>query len=170
MLWILNIRPFDPQHPLLQYRIRKYRGQPLAFTNGCEIAKNDLIIELHLNNAQLFRMAANSRSDVHLAIKMVRAVEELLPKIATMVKENMDQDVKALYGITMIYRGTEQLGFQVVSMSKGVFSYFTRIYLRILLSVLHVQGNKRLQKKGEFLVPKIVVMPIIQLNQRYQKG
>lgn len=170
ILWILKIRPFDQENPFLQYRIRKYRGENLTFSNESMISKDDLIVELHLNNEQLMEMAANSRSDIQLAIKIVRGVEQLLPKIAMMIKEKTGQEVKALYGITMIYRGSEQLGFHVISMPKGVFSFFTHIYLRCLLSVLHVQGNKRLQKKREILVPKIIVMPVNQLNQRYQQG
>ena len=99
---------------------------------------------------------------------LIRRMEQLLPQILQLMLHHPDyMDVKGLYGITIIHRGTDKFGFTVVDLPAGMFSYFTKLYLRLLLYVVHPQGNERVHKKSELLVPKFVAISKQELMNRY---
>ncbi|MCL6458815.1 MAG: polysaccharide deacetylase family protein, partial [Gorillibacterium sp.] len=166
---LFHIVPIDPENTFLQVRIREYTGdETLALEDGEQIVKGDRIVELHLNNDQLLKLSRSSRNTTHLAIQMVRRIKELLPHISLLMQTDPAyRDVKGLYGITLINRGPEHLGFTVFDLPKGPFSFFTKFYLRLLLYVLHPDGKKRLQTKTELLIPKIIAISAKELEIRY---
>jgi peptidoglycan/xylan/chitin deacetylase (PgdA/CDA1 family) len=175
MLWeklfirLLHIEPVDRSNPLLRLRVREYQGSmPIMLDDGECIRKGDLVAELHLDNDRLFRLGALSRNTTQLAIQLIRGMEQLLPRVTERFQNDPTfRNVKGLYGISLINRGPQQLGFTVVDLPKGFFARITTWYLRILLSVIHPQGKKRLSTKSEMLVPKIVAMSKKQLVERY---
>lgn len=164
-----NVNTVDTNNPLLKLRVREYRGsQPIQLEDGEQIQKGDRIAELHLDNKLLYRLGSDSRSSVHLAIQLIRRTEMLLPQILTLLQTNPEyRDVKGLYGITIIHRGTKQLGFTVLDLPKGMFSKITHYYLRFLLYVIHPQGQDRLKNRSELLTPKIIAISKKELINRY---
>jgi hypothetical protein len=105
---------------------------------------------------------------MQLMVMLIRRMEQLLPQISRYMLDDPEfKDVKGLYGITIIHRGTAKFGFTVVDLPKGIFSMFTRLYLRLLLYVIHPQGKERMQTKTELLVPKIVAISKRELINRY---
>ena len=166
---LFHIKAIDDQNTLLRIRVREYKNnQPIQFIDGDEIRKGDLIAELHLDNKLLFKLGMESRSTVHLTVQLIRRTEQLLPKILQMILTHPQfKDVKGLYGITMIYRGTKQLGFTVLDMPSGVFSFFTSLYLRLLMYVIHPSGKERLKSKSDLLIPKIIAISKRELMNRY---
>jgi len=141
------------------YRIRKYTGQPVLLKDGQQLRSGDCVMEMHFENKILFEMGMSSRSTVHTAIRLLREVERAIPDLARVLEEDPRGDkVKALYGISMIHRGADGLGFQTFDLPKGLFAKLTNLYLRILLSVIHPDGRKHVRKQSERLSPKIIVM------------
>ncbi|WJH35221.1 hypothetical protein N6H14_03870 [Paenibacillus sp. CC-CFT747] len=175
MLWercfikLFHVVPVDPDNTFLQVRIREYTGStPITFLDGEEIRKGDQIVELHLNNDMLFHLGKESRSAMHLAIQLIRRTEQLLPQILRLMETDPSyKNAKGLYGISLIHRGPEQLGFTILDLPKGVFSRITQWYLRVLMYVIHPQGKKRLKTKSELLVPKIIAISKKELMNRY---
>lgn len=168
---VFRMEQIDDSNKFLHLRIRKYQGRTLRLQDGEEIHRGDQIAELHLDNDLLLKMSLNARSPVQLAIQMLRATGQLLPKIATLFQTHPDyKNVKGLYGITIIYRGTKQLGFTVLDLPKGIFAFFTMLYLRLLLVVLHPAGKERFRNKSDVLIPKIIAMSSKELVQRYNPG
>lgn len=165
---LLHIHPIDENHPFLNVRIRTYWGKPVQMSDGEKIQRGDRVLELHFNNEVLYNMGIHSRSSIQLAIQMIRRTEQLLPKTLPIILNHPNYEkIKALYGVSMIYRGTKQFGFTVNDLPRGPFSFFTKIYLRLLMSVVHPQGKDRLQNKVEHLVPKMMVMSTKELMRRY---
>ncbi|HEY0829055.1 MAG TPA: polysaccharide deacetylase family protein [Bacilli bacterium] len=166
---MFRIVPVDEKNTLFKLRVRQYTGdQVIHFGDGGELRKGDRIAELHLDNELLFKLSSTSRSMMHLTVQLIRRTEELMPQIRQLMQHNPDfHDVKGLYGITLIHRGTPQFGFTVIDLPKGVFSLFTRIYLRLLLLVLHPQGKQRLNSRTDHLVPKIIAISKQELISRY---
>ena len=166
---MFRIRPIDEENPLIRLRIREYNGsRPIVLDDGERINKGDRIAELHLDNELLFKLGSNTRSTMQLMVVLIRRMEQLLPQINELLMNHPDfKDVKGLYGITIIHRGSKQFGFTVVDLPKGVFSFFTKLYLRLLLYVLHPQGSERLHTKSELLVPKIVAISRQKLMNQY---
>ncbi|MEX2104577.1 MAG: polysaccharide deacetylase family protein, partial [Bacilli bacterium] len=153
---LFKVDLIDPNNKLLRLRVKTYKGKPITLDDGLTIYKGDRIAELHLDNESLFRMGTSVKSTLQLAIQMIRQVEQLLPQISQLILIHPKyKEVKALFGITMIHRGTKQLGFTVVDLPKGLFSLITRLYLKLLLAVIHPEGRHRLQvKKKNYLSRK----------------
>jgi peptidoglycan/xylan/chitin deacetylase (PgdA/CDA1 family) len=175
MLWerafikIFHVVPVDMENPLLQLRVREYHGnQEIELPDGEFIRKGDRIFELHLSNDMLFRLGKESRTSVHLAIQLIRRIEQVLPLVLQLLQNDPNyHDVKGLYGVSMIHRGTKQLGFTVLDLPKSTFSFLTQWYLKFLMYVVHPDGKQRLKTKSELLVPKIIAISKKELMNRY---
>lgn len=166
---VFGINPIDVNNRFLHARVRIYRGKTVRLADGEEIRKGDRIAELHFDNELLFTMTTGSRSSTQLAIRMIRATEQLLPKILRLILNHPSyQNIKGVYGVSLIHRGTKQFGFTVIDLPKGRLSFFTRVYLRILLLVVHPMGKQRLQTKTDLLIPKIIAMSTKELKRKYE--
>ncbi|WP_156158054.1 YkoP family protein [Gordoniibacillus kamchatkensis] len=170
---LFAVKPIDSGNPLLYFRICRYHGQTLQLPDEEKIESGDRVVELHLNNRMLFQLATSSRSMVQLAVQLIGQTKQLLPKIAETIAQHEGREtIKGIYGITMINRGTEQLGFTVAELPRGVFSFFTRIYLKLLLYAIHPDGKKRLSGSKNIMTPKVVAISTKQLlaNHPYPIG
>ncbi|WP_141224971.1 polysaccharide deacetylase family protein [Paenibacillus sp. yr247] len=163
--WLFNIHPIDLNNQIFYSRVCKYHGKTIHLENGEEICSGDLVVELHFNNEKLSQLIAESNSMVQLAVNMIRDVQRFLPTMAQYL--HLHQKVKGIYGITMIHRGSKQLGFTVEELPKGLFNIFSHIYLRILLLVFHPNGKQRIELKKGQLSPRIVAISVQELKRRY---
>lgn len=166
---LFRVKPIDSMNPLLKIRIREYQGrQAIPLPDGEQIRKGDRVAELHLDNYTLYQLGLHSRSPVQLATQLIRQTRLLMPEIGKlMLTDPLYRDVKGLYAITMIHRGSRQLGFTVVDLPNGLFARVTRTYLRLLLYVVHPNGKERLKEKTALLEPKIVAISKNELKLRY---
>ncbi|ERI09119.1 hypothetical protein P4S91_13645 [Aneurinibacillus aneurinilyticus] len=163
-----HLESLDENNHFLCVRVRTYRGKTLRLADGQEIRKGDQIAELHVNNALLFKMRTGTSSSMQLAIQMIRATEQILPKIPGFLLSHPNyRNVTGIYGVSFLYRGAEQFGFTVIDLPKGMFCFLTKIYLRTLFFVIHPQGKQRLQTKTHLLIPKIITMSTKELMRRY---
>jgi hypothetical protein len=163
------VKPIDHENQLLYYRICNYRGKPISLSDEEKILFGDRVLELHFNNDFLFHLVNGSQSVVQLAAKLIHYTRQLMPKIMEKIAQDPDfNGIKGVYGITMIHQGIERLGFTVMDLPRGWFSFVTRCYLTVLLCILHPEGTRRLQKKKkEVLVPKVLAISIKDLQRRF---
>ncbi|GAA3404680.1 polysaccharide deacetylase family protein [Paenibacillus hodogayensis] len=166
---LFHLKLVDIGNPLVKLRVREYQGrQSIVLPDGEQIRKGDLVAEMHLDNYTLFRLGIDSRSSVQLATQLIRRTRMLMPEISKLLLTDPQyQHVKGLYGITMIHRGSKQLGFTVFDLPNGWFARMTRTYLRLLLYVVHPNGKERLKEKTNLLEPKIVAISKNELKIRY---
>ncbi|WP_458123775.1 polysaccharide deacetylase family protein [Paenibacillus sp. Z3-2] len=166
--WVFHLRTASPEDPMLHFRSRVYHGARVEMNDGHVIQNGDQVIELHFDNRKLFELGVTSRSNMHLAIRMIRTMEQQLPDLARMVAFEPDlRSAKAIYGVSMINRGSEKFGFTIQDLPPGPFSTASKVYLKLLLSVIHPAGTKRLKQRTEQLVPKMIAMPVEMLLERY---
>ncbi|KAA8755483.1 polysaccharide deacetylase family protein [Paenibacillus sp. UASWS1643] len=166
--WLYHLRTASPEDPMLHFRLRVYHGARVEMNDGHVILNGDPVIELHFDNQKLFELGVTSRSSMHLAIRMIRTMEQQLPDLARMVVLEPElRSAKAIYGVSMINRGPEKFGFTVQELPPGPFSAASKVYLKLLLSVIHPAGTKRLKQRTEQLVPKMIAMPLDILLERY---
>ncbi|MFS0727429.1 polysaccharide deacetylase family protein [Paenibacillus sp. 1P07SE] len=165
---LFRVKPLQDD-AIFHYRIRKYHGAPLQLDDGEVIRDRDQVVELHFDNRKLFETMAASGSVVRMAIYVVREVGKALPKLAAEMKEKPEKfnQVRGLYGISMINRGSEGFGFSTIDLPPGMFSRMTRLYLKLLLRVLHPGGSQRVRDKKATLVPRIIAMSMTELHKRY---
>lgn len=161
---LFSLKTISPSDPFLHYRLRKYQGRAVRMENGEMLDKGDKVIELHIDNRQLFELGLHSRSSAQLAIRMIRRMEKDLPVLAERIAADMNlAEAKALYGVSMLNRGPEKFGFMVLDLPNGWFARSTKFYLSILMSVIHPAGGARLKERSEVLIPKMILMPVSQL-------
>ncbi|MGG6310964.1 polysaccharide deacetylase family protein [Paenibacillus macerans] len=161
---VFQLKTPDQQDPIMHFRIRPYHGEPVALNGGASLVQGDKIMELHFDNKKLYEIGTRSRTTVQLAIQIIRGVEKTLPKLAHYIVTHPElNDVKALYGVSMINRGPEQFGFIISDLPKGWFASSTKLYLKLLMSVIHPAGSSRLKQQSQELVPKLIIMPIDHL-------
>lgn len=166
--WVYHLRTASPEDPMLHFRSRVYHGARVEMNDGHVIQNGDPVIELHFDNQKLFELGVTSRSSMHLAIRMIRTMEQQLPDLARMVALEPElRSAKAIYGVSMINRGPEKFGFTIQELPPGPFSAASKVYLKLLLSVIHPAGTKRLKQRTEKLVPKMIAMPLDILLERY---
>jgi hypothetical protein len=117
-------------------------------------------MEIHFENQMLYKLGMSSRSALQTGIKIIREMEKALPDMARELATTPNGDmVKALYGVSMIHRGGESLGYGTYDLPRGLFSWMTNIYLRILIRVIHPEGNDRVRTRGEKMNPRMLIMP-----------
>lgn len=168
---ITKLKTITPQDPFLHYRVRPYQGKAIELPDGHSLQKGDDIIELHFDNKKLYQLGTSSKTSVHLAIRMIRTMEKQLPDLVKIAA--LDPEVanaKALYGVSMINRGPEQFGFSVLDLPRGLFAASTSVYLKILLSVIHPEGQGRLREGSQQMTPKMIIMPMDILFDRFGDG
>jgi peptidoglycan/xylan/chitin deacetylase (PgdA/CDA1 family) len=141
------------------YRIRKYSGPAVTMKNGNTLRRGDYVLEFHFDNQKLHELGMSTRSTVQLAIRMIRDMEKGLPDIARVLEDDpKGGQVAAMYGVSLIHKGSEGMGFQTFDLPKGLFSWMTRNYLKFMLSIIHPDGGKRIREYGEHLTPKMILM------------
>ncbi|MCY9697193.1 polysaccharide deacetylase family protein [Paenibacillus alginolyticus] len=161
--WLFNVRPLDPNYQIFYIRLCKYHGSTIYLENDEKLSDGDLVVELHFNNEKLFQMISQSSTSVQLAVNLIRDVQRFLPTLTQYLK--LHQEVRGIYGITMIHRGSKQMGFTVKELPKGMLRMLSHIYLRFLMFIFHPQGRKRLMK-GQ-LSPRIVAISASEVIRRY---
>ncbi|GAB6929429.1 hypothetical protein JCM10914A_34120 [Paenibacillus sp. JCM 10914] len=165
---LFGLKTVTPADPMLHYRKRAFTGKTVMMEDGTRLEKGDEVLELHFDNKKLFQMGSRSRTEMQLAIQMIRAVQKDLPALANMVMDQPEyREVKGLYAVTMISRGPEQFGFHVMDLPPGWFASSTRLYLKLLLSVIHPKGQARFKEGSQMLEPKMLMMPTDVLVDRY---
>ncbi|UHA74292.1 polysaccharide deacetylase family protein [Paenibacillus sp. 481] len=168
---LFGMKTTNVSDPVFHFRVRPYYGESLLLDDGVELKRDDQVLELHFDNKRLFEIGRHARSEMQIAIQMIRATEKALPELAEYLAERPElcSNVKALYGVSMIHRGPEQFGFTVRDLPPGLFSWLSRKYLRLLMSVIHPHGKRRLRQNKEQLVPKLTAMSLETLFARYGK-
>lgn len=148
--------------------VRKYHGESIACEDGTRIRRGDWIGELHLDNAKILELL-QARGTDRAAIRVARLAGESMRQISrAMALHPRMSKAKALIGVTLLHRGlTHGLGFEQHEMRSRVFRFFTTMYLRLLLSVMHPDGGKRIDKRKEQLVPIMLVHTQGSLRARF---
>lgn len=149
------------------YRVIRYTGEDVEFAEGGRVVKGDRVAELHFDNKKLSSIAATSKSPVATGIRMLREVEQALPLLANQLAADSEaNDIKAVYGVTMIHRGADRLGFEIFQLPEGLFAKSTRIYLRMLIKVLtNTQKSGKDKKKRDMISPRMLLMPVATIRR-----
>jgi len=157
---------------MFYYRLIPYRGQEVQLNNGTSLQKGDMIAELHFDNKKLSNIAFQSKTTVALGVKMIREIERALPQLGKQIfTEDRAKEVKAVYGVSMINRGAEYLGFEVFDLPNNLFLKSTKIYLKTLMKILtptEKKGAVPVKRVSHPPMPKMLVMSPEKLRDYLQ--
>lgn len=166
---ILRLEPVVAGRPsIFRLRRARFRGDPVRLNDGTEIRPGDPIGDLHFVTDALLGAHALTKGPVQMAVYLARLAGDSLHVLADFLRQNERyRDVKAIHGITMIYRGAERLGFTVWDMPPGFRRSFLTLYLRAFLSTMHPDTLKRVRQRREMLHVRNVAMSRQLLLERY---
>ncbi|GLX69450.1 YkoP family protein [Paenibacillus glycanilyticus] len=162
---VFRLKHVEGEHTPFHYRVIKYHGNSIKLADNGDLKSGDKIVELHFDNKMLSTIALQSSSPLATGIRLLREMDQALPALARTLADDPEvAGVRALYGVTMIHRGADRLGFQVEPLPDGLFARSTRIYLKVLTSVLTPkQRNARGKAKRDSILPHMLLMPIEQI-------
>jgi len=138
--------------------VKKHRGASVVCQDNTVINRGDLVGEIHLNNqmiVELIRAHGSNRA----AIRVARLLKQSLGEISAAMQTRADfNQVKGVIGITLLHRGIiHGLGFDQQQLKSTIFSRLTKFYLRLLLAALHPEGNERIDRRKDLLIPMRLV-------------
>lgn len=112
---------------IMRVRLTRYKGKRITLSDGTVINKNDMLLKVHLHNVQLIRKI-HGYSDIRKALIVYKNIKESLPSIASYIHSHRyAKEIKGLIGITAIYKGSNKLGFESVTIDSTSYKIFKRI-------------------------------------------
>lgn len=170
MLWEKLFHVMFRLHPVgdgsfMHYRIVKYSGPELVLRDESRIQHGDLVAEMHFDNETMYRIGMQSKSALQIALRLIRETKLALPDLSRQISVlHREQPIKAAFGISMVNRGSEGLGFDTFALKPGLFSKMTNWYLKLLMSIIHPEGKKKVRRQREKLEPRMILMGWEMLN------
>ncbi|MFZ5827020.1 MAG: YkoP family protein [Bacillota bacterium] len=162
----LGVRPLG-ESTVVGYAIRRYPGRSLTAADGTVLARGEPVIELHLDSRLLAAQTAGANTHQRVLF-LLREVIAGLHVIARLVRSDPAlAKVRGVWGVTILNRVVDRLGFTVVDLTPGFTRWITTRYLKWLLSSYHPDGEERLHQREEELVPREIFMSTETLLSRY---
>ncbi len=118
---------------------RRYKGDPITLKDGTVIQKNDLVAEIHLDNTNILNIEASY-------ISMAKALQKEMGALKEAMKQSPMDQLKGVYGITVIYPIAERIGFTSIRIRNPFKRFFGSLWENILRLVLKKAHRGR--KKG----------------------
>jgi MFS family permease len=160
-----------PTHPIphasanvLRTQLTRWRGRPITLPDGTQVARGDLVVELHVNNRALGDVLAHA-SDWRLLPLIADDLRALVGAVGTPV---FPREVRAVYGFTLLSRAAPRLGFTVRSRPHTLRAWLDRVFLMGLLPLYNPRGLDRLEQGTIYTsYPAEVWMSCDELLRRY---
>ena len=147
-----------PGSDMSMFRVsrRSYPGADLTLPDGSILHHGDPTAEIHFNNEYLMQVNRIA-SETRMGIAIIRGARTSFARLAKYILSNRKyDDVKAIWGITLLYRGADKFGFAFGEPYSWRSKLWLKLYLPILLRIFHPDGGKRLHQRSELLKPKMV--------------
>lgn len=131
------------------------------------VRDGDLFVELHFQNRAL-RELADLGTPEQVAVRSLKEARQNLTRLARiLLYDTRYQGARGVFGVTLMHRGMERLGFHVEPVSRTLGNRYLRWLLRLLMAWNHPLGRRRLaQGRGE-MEPRLVWMTRDALVERY---
>jgi len=118
----------DRHSSIFRVRITKYKGKDIILSDGTLIKKNDKLIKIHLHNVKILYELQSVPCSVKRGRMLFRKIFISMPVLAEYIHNHKDKhDIKGAIGITMLHKGAERLGFEVVQPCNIFYKFFKRI-------------------------------------------
>lgn len=148
--------------------VRKHIGRSIQCHDEQWLHAGDWLGELHLDNQQVLELSRTlgaERAGLATARMMRQSMKQI--GLALSVNEELSK-VQAVTGITLLHRGIiHGLGFEMHPLKSRWYRQYMKIYLRLLLRVLHPEGKRRMKGQTKKLVPMRLMMSKQALLSRW---
>jgi peptidoglycan-N-acetylglucosamine deacetylase len=157
----------DDPGALLAYNLFRHSGAPVSLKTGETIRPGDLLMELHFRRAAIQPLIRQG-DPIRVALEMRRMGEQELPRLARLVREDPGlREVCGLHALTLFYRGTTKMGFEVMPMEEGLSKRWFTWWHRVLMARDSSMGSARVDRYKEKLVTQHIWMSREELIRRH---
>ncbi|MBM7587138.1 hypothetical protein JOC86_003711 [Bacillus pakistanensis] len=108
---------------ILRIRLTQYKGRNVVLSDGTQINKNDTLVKIHLHNARILKELKGIKSELKKAKIIYRYVQHSLPGVEVYIRSRSDE-IKGIIGITLLNKGCERLGFEIVDITNPIYKWF----------------------------------------------
>lgn len=113
---------------ILRVRLTKYKGHHVVLSDGTHIKKNDVLVKIHLHNIKLITELQSIENAVRKGIIIYQKVYQAMPMLLEYINNHKKREkIKGIIGITMLDKGVERLGFDVVIPVNPVYRCFKKL-------------------------------------------
>ncbi|MCY8838146.1 YkoP family protein [Bacillus atrophaeus] len=150
---------------VFRVRLTRYKGAQIILSDGTKIKKNDVLVKIHLHNIKLMRELQTIESAVRKGMIIYQKVYISMPLLVDYIsKHKKRDDIKGIIGITMLHKGVERLGFEVVKPSNHFYRFFKKVTHLPILYLTSKQFNAQSIPNSYYLL-----ISKEKLQQKYQK-
>ena len=130
--------PYAQPGSITRYAPKTYAGPPLVLRDGALVRPGDRILELHLDNRAILRLATTSRQwPSWIALRLFA---EDLDALARRVRDGEFEGVAAIRGLTLLTVPARRLGFDVRPLPRTWGPRLLHFYLVGLVAIYHPHG------------------------------
>ncbi|WP_245680478.1 YkoP family protein [Bacillus marinisedimentorum] len=110
---------------IFRVRLTRYKGKDMILSDGTLIKKNDLLVKIHLHNIRIINEMDRYQTEIRKALFIYKNVEKALPCLASYVNAHASSpEIKGILGITVLNKGAERLGFEVIPINNPFYERF----------------------------------------------
>lgn len=114
-----------PEENILRVRLTRYKGRNVILSDGTQINKNDTLVKIHLHNVRLLTEMQHIKNDIKRGRFIYQSIRKSLPSLVSYIQNHHKSDeIKGIIGITMLDRGANRLGFEVVPIASPFYKWF----------------------------------------------
>lgn len=134
-IWVPRSRVLRPGG-LIRYALGTHHARALVLRDGTIVRRGDRLVELHLDNRTLLRLAGGGFDA--FGAELLGSGE--LRDLAALVARGELGPVKALHAITPFGPALRRRGFEIRPVRHTIGNALTRFYLSGLLALYHPRG------------------------------
>jgi hypothetical protein len=154
----------DAPHGLFEVRFMRYHAEPITLADGTGIERGTPVAELHFRSEALVDAIATYGQ--WRVILMLR--DELAALARWSLQPSFPDEVKAIWGISMLGRAAPRLGFAVRERPHTIHAWFDRFFMLGLLALYNRAGTLRLERGTTYgSYPVELWMSRGELERRY---
>ncbi len=114
-----------PEENILRVRLTRYKGRDVILSDGTQVNKNDILVKIHLHNVRLLTEIQYLKNDIKRGRFICQSIRKSLPSLVSYIQNHHKaEEIKGIIGITMLNKGANRLGFEVVPISNPFYKWF----------------------------------------------
>ncbi len=131
------------------------------------VRPGDLIAEIHVDSLKLAAYHATTRDPRRMGLVFGRGMAEGLRLVARYLRDRPQLSVEAVRAVTLYWKGSERLGFEVHPLRNPLTRFGLNIWLKFLLWYYHPEGPRRTIGRPRLREPREAWMSARTLFARY---
>ncbi|MFC0274402.1 hypothetical protein ACFFIX_23940 [Metabacillus herbersteinensis] len=112
---LTRLEYIDRHSGIFRVRLTKYKGRTVILSDGTLIKKNDKLVKIHLHNSRILSELQYVPCSVRRGRTIFKRIFKSMPTLAEYIHNHKNSnEIKGAIGITMLHKGAEKLGFEII--------------------------------------------------------